>query len=135
MLLFQSTVLEGDELFPSLYRNLRKLYPGTYTPAMDHPVLTTGKANESGKSQSREEWGKGIGILTNNIFSELVTTYLVRIKNISPSVDRMNRLIHNVNTVYLNTPPAGYMPGHRNPSPPRTWTGEKAATTPIRVPK
>ena len=47
------------------------------------------------------------------------------INNIIPNVDSMNKLSPNLTTVYSNPPPAGYMSELIDPTPPRTWTGEK----------
>ena len=111
MFLVHSATVDGDELFPASYQNLRKLYPGAYAPSTlgpgpDYPVAMTGQAHERGESQCGDEGGEGLGkLFNNNSFSDLRTSDLGRISNLSLSVSRMNNLIPNVTTTYFNTPP------------------------------
>ena len=111
MFLVHSATVDGDELFPASYRNLRKLYPGAYAPSTlgpgpDYPVALTGQAHERGDSQHGDQGGEGLGkLIIDNSFSDLGTADLGRISNIFPSVARMNNLIPNLTTAYFNTPP------------------------------
>ena len=108
MFLVHSATVDGDELFPASYQNLRKLYPGAYAPSTlgpgpDYPVALTGQAHERGDSQHGDQGGEGLGkLINNNSFSDLRTSDLGRISNLSLSVSRMNNLIPNVTTTSLN---------------------------------
>ena len=90
--------------WPAYLRMLPGAYaPSTLGPGPDYPVAMTGQAHERGESQCGDEGGEGLGkLINNNNFSDLRTSDLGRISNLSLSVSRMNNLIPNVTTTSLN---------------------------------
>ena len=121
--LVQSAVVDGDELFPDFYRHLQKIYPGAYAPSTlvpwtDYPVAPNVQASNSGEYQLGEDGGERLCRLINIIFSDLGTSDLGTIRNLRPSVSRMNNLSPNVTTDYFNTSPAIHMPDLSDPAPP-----------------
>ena len=73
-----------------------------FDPGPDYTNVPSIWVPERREYQCREEGGEGIGNLTNSSFIDLGLSDLGRIINISPSISRINRLIPNVTTAYLN---------------------------------
>ena len=88
MVLVQSAVVELDALFTAYFQQLCKCYPRAYAPSMIDPgpeylFATNAWAPDYRELNRGEEWGEGIVNLNNSIFSELGTTDLGRINNLS----------------------------------------------------
>ena len=81
IVLAQSTIAEGDKLFPACLKHLRRLYPEVYSPAVSlgrAPARRDFHLGEDGTGLSK-------GTLIINSFREL-GAYAVIFNNISPSI-------------------------------------------------
>ena len=116
--LVHSAVVYWDELYPSFFTHLRKLYPEYYTPSTlgpghDYSVALTGCLPERREYNCGEEGGDGLGNLINISFSGLGIADLGRIINIRPSAARMNNLSPNIDNTYFKKTPGGQTPEPR----------------------
>ena len=102
MVLAQSAITEGGELFPTILLYLWRLYIDVYSPvdllvwAPAHREFPLGKDGE----------GLRGGNLSINGFSKL-GTYTGRLDIFSPTIARMNNYSPSLTNFYLDTPPVG----------------------------
>ena len=101
MVLAQSAVAEGDELFPALLAYLRRRYPEVYGSA-----VVTSLGPERREIQIRE--GEGLRGGTSVHISIKLGAYAGRFTNLS--LVGMNKPSPNLTTVYLDTPIVGPTP-------------------------
>ena len=100
--LTQSMILDGDELFPAILSQLRRLYPEVYSLAIYLVWVTAHREFLLGED------GDGLsgGNLSDNRFSKL-GAYAGRFDNIIPSIARMNNPSPSLTNVYIDTPTVG----------------------------
>ena len=85
VVLSQSTIAEGEKLFPAILQHLRRLHPEVYRPAVSLVWLPARRDSHLG------EYGAALSSvdLINNSFSNLCD-YVGIFKNLSPITAMMN---------------------------------------------
>ena len=101
-ILVQSTVAEGDDLFPALLAHLRRRYPEVYGLGME-----TARENEDRDTILEE--GEGLSGGNSSVHSSIkLGAYAGRLDNLNLS--GINNPSPNLTTVYLDTPLVGPTP-------------------------